>query len=202
MAQTTPATPIGRIMLKNVRLAFANGLFTANAVAGSESDPKYNCTFLLPPDHPQVKDIKAKMIAVAKERWKDKAEGVYKSLQATDKLALHDGDNKPAYEGFPGNLFISASRPQNTRPTTLRADGTPCTLTDGVIYGGCYVNASVEFWAQDNKFGKRVNAELRGVQFLRDGDSFGGGSVAGQDEFEPVTDGASADDFGTEAAFG
>lgn len=35
----------------------------------------------------------------------------------------------------------------------------------------------VEFWAQDNNYGKRVNATLLGVQFVRDGAAFAGGTT-------------------------
>ena len=66
---------------------------------------------------------------------------------------------------------------------------------DGKIYAGCYVNVSLDFWAQDNAYGKRVNAQLRGVQFLRDGDAFSAGRPADSDEFEEVTEGADADDI-------
>lgn len=31
---------------------------------------------------------------------------------------------------------------------------------DGLVYSGCYVNARIELWAQDNANGKRVNAKL------------------------------------------
>jgi len=41
-------------------------------------------------------------------------------------------------------------------------------------------------WAQDNQFGKRVNAELLGVQFVRDGEPFGGGKPATPEDFEDL----------------
>lgn len=53
----------------------------------------------------------------------------------------------------------------------------------------------LEFWAQDNKFGKRVNATLMGVQFFRDGDAFSGGGAASDDDFDDVTSGAESGDF-------
>jgi hypothetical protein len=40
-----------------------------------------------------------------------------------------------------------------------------------------------------------VNASLRGVQFLRDGDAFAGGGAASDDEFDDVSEGATADDL-------
>jgi hypothetical protein len=67
-------------------------------------------------------------------------------------------------------------------------DKTPLTSADGRPYAGCFVNASVELWAQDNNFGKRINASLRGVQFFKDGDAFSGGGAASDDEFDSVED--------------
>ena len=51
----------------------------------------------------------------------------------------------------------------------------------------------IDIWAQDNNFGKRVNASLGGVQFLRDGDAFAGGGVAAPDDFDDISEGADAD---------
>jgi hypothetical protein len=48
------------------------------------------------------------------------------------------------------------------------------------------VNASIELWCQDNNYGKRINASLRGVQFLKDGEAFAGGGVANADEFDDL----------------
>uniref|UniRef100_T1HEF4 Uncharacterized protein n=2 Tax=cellular organisms TaxID=131567 RepID=T1HEF4_RHOPR len=45
----------------------------------------------------------------------------------------------------------------------------------------------------DNNFGKRINASLGGVQFLRDGDAFAGGGVATPDDFENMSEGADAE---------
>lgn len=190
---TTTSAPIGRIMLKNVRLAFPN-LFEPSTVAG-EGEPRYSAALILGTDHPQIKEINDKIKAVATEKWKDKADAMIKSLEKTGKLALHDGDEKPNYDGFPGNMFVSASAKVSARPTVINSDKTPLTDRDGKIYAGCYVNVSLDLWAQDNAYGKRVNAQLRGVQFLRDGDAFSAGRPADSDEFEAVTEGADADDI-------
>ena len=76
------------------------------------------------------------------------------------------------------------------RPLVIDADKSPLTEQDGKPYSGCYVNASIELWAQDNNYGKRVNASLSGVQFFRDGDAFAGGRAADVDDFDDVTAGA------------
>lgn len=189
----TTNQPIGRILLKDVRLAFPN-LFEPTTVAG-EGKPRYSATLLFPVDHPQLADIKTKIDVLAKDKWREKAAGILAGLYKTGKVALHDGDEKAQYDGFSGNMFVAAASQENAPPTVIDQARNALTAKSGKPYAGCYVNASLEFWVQDNQWGKRVNCTLRGVQFLRDGDSFSAGRPADADEFEEVTEGAGADDF-------
>lgn len=190
---TTQAKPIGRILLKNVRLAFPN-LFEPTTVAG-EGKPRYSATLVLDPEHPQLLEIQAAQTAVATAKWGAKAAAIVKGLDKQDKLALHDGDTKVKYDGFAGNFFISAAAQENAAPTVIDSDKAPLSARSGRPYAGCFVNASIELWAQDNNYGQRVNAQLRGIQFYRDGDSFSAGRPADSDEFEDVAEGAGAEDF-------
>jgi len=193
MATTT--TPVGRIQLKNVRLSFPN-LFEPSVVGDDpKAKPRYSAMLILPLDHPQLKECYAKMKAVAKDKWGAKAEAMYTAIEKSDKLAVHDGDTKAQYDGVAGNMFISAASQESARPLVIDADKSMLTPRDGRPYAGCYVNASIDFWAQDNGFGKRINAQLRGVQFFKDGDAFAAGRPADSDEFEAVTEGADASDF-------
>ena len=185
--------PIGRILLKDVRLAFPN-LFEPTTVNG-EGKPRYSATLIIPADHPQLAEIRAKQEAVAKDKWRDKAAAILRGLEKQDKIALHDGDTKTKYDGFPGNFFISAAAQENAAPTVIDRDRSPLSSKSGRPYPGCYVNASIELWVQDNAYGQRVNAQLRGIQFYRDGDSFSAGRPADADEFEDVAEGAEAEDF-------
>lgn len=180
-----------KIRIQNVRLAFPN-LFEATTVAG-EGKPAFSASFMIDPNDPQVKDINAAIEQVAKDKWGAKAEAQLKAMRAADKTALHDGNLKAQYAGFENMLYISARNA--VRPTTLNRDKSPVTEADGVIYAGCYVNAVLELWAQDNNYGKRINASLSGVQFNRDGDAFAGGQVASEDDFDDLGDGADADDL-------
>ena len=171
-----------KIMLKDVRLAFPT-LFEAKTVNG-EGEPAFSATFLMDPDHPAVEQLRKAMEAVGAEKWGAKWAAVRKELVAKDRTALHDGDAKGDYAGFEGQLYVSARN--KTRPLVLDANKAPLAASDGRPYGGCYVNASLELWAQDNNFGKRINASLRGVQFVRDGEAFSGGGAATEDEFDEV----------------
>lgn len=185
-----------KVKLNNVRLAFPQ-LFEAKTVNG-EGKAAYSASFLLAPDHPAVAELKKAMMDVAKEKWGEKWEEVVKSLKASDKLALHDGDAKSQYQGFAGNLYISARNEQ--KPTVIDANKSPLTASDGRPYGGCYVNALVDVWAQSNNYGKRINASLMGVQFAGDGDRFSGAGVADVDDFEAVAGASSATEAGSPSA--
>ena len=180
-----------KIKLQNVRIAFPQ-LFEAKTVNG-EGEPAFSAAFLMAPDHPAVAELEAAFDIVGKEKWGAKWPQVKKELTAKDRLALHDGDTKADYIGFEGNMFVSSRN--KTRPLVIDRDKSPLTAADGRPYAGCYVHASIELWCQDNNYGKRINASLRGVQFYKDGDAFAGGGAASEDEFDDIEDGALADDL-------
>lgn len=172
-----------KLKLKNVRLAFP-ALHEPSAFAGSD-DKSFQAAFIFPPDHPARKEIEAACISVAKEKWGAKWETVYKALKTADKLAIHDGDTKSDYEGYAGNFFLNARN--KAKPTVRDVDGkTDLVAQDGKPYAGCYVVALIEIYAQDNSYGKRINASLRGVQFYKDGDAFSGSAPASDEEFDDL----------------
>jgi hypothetical protein len=54
-------------------------------------------------------------------------------------------------------------------------------IDDGKV---AFTKKVYKIWAQDNKWGRRINCSLRGVMLTGEGESFGGGSApAGADEF-------------------
>lgn len=180
-----------KIKLQNVRLAFPD-IFEAKTVNG-EGDPAFSATFLMAPDHPAIDKIRAAFEKLGKEKWGARWATVKKEIETKDRLALHDGDTKADYAGFEGNMYISARN--RTRPLVIDRDKSPLTMADGKPYAGCYVHASIELWCQDNNYGRRINASLRGIQFYKDGDAFSGGGAASEDEFEDIEDGSDADDL-------
>lgn len=176
-----------RLLLKNVRIAFP-ALYVPQAIGDGE--PAYSAKFIVPPDHPQLKELRDAISAVAKEKWADKAEGVLKLLKEDKKVAFLEGPyrNKKTgevYDGFDGNYTLSVRNggASPVRPSTFDAQNREVTQADGVIYNGCYVDASIELYAQDNNYGRRINCSLRGVRFAGHGESFGGGTKASADEF-------------------
>ena len=171
-------------------------LFEAKAFGDDPNAKKeFSGSFLVQKsDTAQLGKVKDAIMQVAKARWGEKAPQVLSTLYRDDRLCLKDGDKKD-YEGYAGNMYIRASN--KVRPLVLNRDKTPLTEQDGVIYSGCYVEVIMSFWAQDNKWGKRVNANLRGVRFHSDGEAFSGGGTASVDEFGDE-EGASPDVAGSD----
>lgn len=175
-----------KVTIRNVRLAFP-ALFEPKAMANEPADKAtYSASFILDPvaNKADIAALNAAVDAVAKEKWGAKADAVLKSIRAKGDVCLRDGDTKGEYDGFEGNMYISTR--SRTRPLVIDRDKTPLTQADGIPYGGCFVNASVEVWAQDNNFGKRINCQVKGVQFYKDGDAFSGGGAASADDFDDL----------------
>jgi len=174
-----------KVKLNKVRLAFPT-LFEPKAVNG-EGEPRFSAAFPIEPGSANAKALAAAMAAVAKDKWGEKAPAILKELKAKGRVCYKEtplSKDGEVYDGFEDMHTVNASN--KARPLVIDRDKAPLTAADGKPYGGCYVNASLELWAQDNGFGKRINATLKGVQFAEDGDAFGGGAPASPDDFDDL----------------
>ena len=177
--------------ITNVTIAFAQDLFEPKA-GEDGGTPKYKSAFLLKADDAQILAINKAISDCADAKWGAKGPATLKMLRGSGKVCLGDGDTKP-YNGYAGCFYINAANP--LRPTVVDVDKTPLTQKDGKPYSGSKVHAVIEFWAQDNKFGKRINATLMGVQFVADGERFGAGGVADESDFDDISAGVEAEDL-------
>jgi hypothetical protein len=178
-------------ILKDVRIAFPK-LWVPEAVKGGK--PAYSATFLINPvtQADQIAAIKAAIREVAVQKWSTSAGDILNSLMVQDKICLHDGNKKFDTAGKPLNgyvdmMYLTARRRESDGIPGVFDANPKIILTekDGRPYGGCYVNASVEFWCQDDKeYGRRVNATLIGIQYFRSGESFGSTLTSNGSEFE------------------
>lgn len=184
------------LLLKDVRLAFATNLFTAAPFpTGNDPTPYFSCTLLLPPNHPQKRQMEKIMDELAEAKWGKKGPAVLKAAKAMGKVFLRDGDTKPDYEGFEGMWFVSAR--SKVRPNYFDGMRNPIGEADGLLYSGAYVNVSLGLYAY-TKGNNGLGAGLRGVQFLRKGDAFGGGVPAESDDFEEIAAPEEGEDGGEE----
>jgi len=187
-----------RIMLKDIRLAFTKFVFNPKE---EDSDSYYKIAAAVEPDSDHHKQIMNAVKAVASEQWQDKANGVVRKLAADRRICYSSkpptNEEGEVYAGFEdGQGIINAARSCRRVETV----GVPLVIgggadgkgklvqSDGKIYGGAYANLLLEIWTQDNKHGKRINADFRGVQFLRDGERLGGegGVPTSENEFETL----------------
>tara|TARA_R100001530_G_scaffold113566_1_gene80539 strand:- start:482 stop:991 length:510 start_codon:yes stop_codon:yes gene_type:complete len=163
------------IILKNVRLSYPS-LFSKAEFNGQKG--KYEATFLIPKTDTATKAALDAMIAEAL------SEARVQKVPA-DKYCLKDGDDSDQ-EGYAGHWSFKAS--SKKRPTVINLDKSSLVEEDNVLYPGCYVNGMVDIWIQNNTYGKRVNANLYGVQFVKDGEAFGNGPIDVTDMFEDISE--------------
>lgn len=175
-------------MLKGVPMAFPA---LAEPQSFGEGEPAYGAKFPIVPNSEQEKAIEAAMLVEAKEAWKDKADSVLNMLTEDGKVCFvkkiyRSKKTGEPYQGFEGKHYLSA-RNAKSQPTVFDVYGLAVEGKSNIerqAFSGAVVNASVEIWAQDNKWGRRINCSLRGVMLTGEGENFGGGSSpAGADEF-------------------
>lgn len=179
------------VRLRNVRLSFP-ALFEPRAFDGDggDSDKKnatYQATFLMAKPGKDPKDDNAKLVLdavalVVKAGLKGKHPG-------KEKVCIRSGEEKGerGIDGYNADMCYVSSNSRKKVPVVDR-DLTPLSEDDNKPYAGCYVNATIRLWAQDNKYGKRVNAQLRAIQFWGDGEPFGEGAVDAAEEFGDTTE--------------
>ncbi len=176
-------------MAKNVTLNLYGRLsfeHVFEAVPGPDGgEPKFSTALILEgKDNPQLPKIRKAIADVAEAKWGSRAKTILAELQSKGRIFLRDGDmsGRPEYKG---HWFFNASNEK--RPLVVDTDKTPLTKADGRPYSGCYSNVVVEVWAMDNRFGKRICAALKGVQFVRDGEAFTGAEPATADDFDDLS---------------
>ncbi len=190
-------------LLKNVRVVFPKFMAGQAEQYKGKGDPYYSGSFLLPPDHPQLKELKQAIRAAAVKKWKEDADTVLKTLAAKDKLPIHDGAlkaDKPYGAAYRGMFYISARDNAKTNPPRPVYDkfidpatGKARVITDPndprAPYSGCYVNVYLNFFGYSND-GDGVGAGVAGIQFHEHGERLSGGVAASADDFQAVADDA------------
>ncbi len=176
----------------NVRLSYAK-LFNPKAFEEGGAE-RFEATFLFDPSNPdhnaKIKEIKQTARALMTEAFGED----FDPRELRNRVCFGEGNKKDKVpDGYKDMVFLNSAN--TTRPAVANRRGEPVAEGDeNAPYSGCFVNATVTFWAQNNKYGKRINANLRGVQFVRDGEAFGRAPISAEDEFEALEDNAPVDD--------
>ena len=175
----------GTIRIDNVRFSYPH---LDEPYAGKDDDgkagkAKYGVVGMLPKKtHTAAKDlIKYAINELLKEN---------DAKVSTDKWFMRDGDNAEQAE-YEGHFIVSAR--ESKRPTCRDKKGNTLEIEDipDVFYGGCWGNMFIRPWYQDGKkvgagYGKRINAGLIAVQFVRDDEPFGEGRINDDGVFDEV----------------
>ena len=146
---------------------------------------------------PEIGKVLSAITEIAQAAWGSRAQDKLKELRRSKYFCLRDGDkrnedrvNKGMEPGpeYDGNLFFVVKASANKRPLVVDADKTPLTENDGRPYSGCYVRVLAEFYYHKDG----IYPELKGVQFVRDGDAFTGATSTTTDDFEDLSGSAGA----------
>lgn len=185
-----------KIMLRNVRLSYEH-IFKPSAFDESQS-AKYSGTFIITKDHPDVPALRKALLAAGQEKFP--AAFTSAAWPKGYTCALKDGDTDTNASGE----LLSDANPEYKGCYVLRADSTrrplvidrqkaAVTEDDGVIYSGCYVNASLAAAGYEfAKVKKGVKCYLNGVQFVADGERFG---VDAMNDFDALDEADDHEDF-------
>lgn len=179
-----------KIVLRNVRLSYEH-IFNATTFEDG-GDAKFSADFIIPKDHPDLPAVKKAMFEAGQEEFPSafaKAgkwpKGYTCSLKDADVETDANGEllaeKNPACAGC---YVLSAN--SSKRPVVVNRDKSAITEQDGIVYSGCYVNASLN--ASGYTFGKvkkGVKCYLNGVQFVADGERFG---MDAADDFDVIDD--------------
>lgn len=192
------------VRLEKVRIAFP-ALDKPEAMG--DGKPAYQLKGIIEPNSANSRKLEEAILAAAKDKWKDKALGVLDLLREDKKLCLIKAPYKSKktgepYLGFEGKWSLSARKEQ--APTIFNKHGVQVTNPaeiKAMLYSGAYAHIKVDIWAQDNSYGRRINAALQGVMFAADGEAFGGSSPASADDFADLAS-DETDSLGGEAEGG
>jgi hypothetical protein len=181
-----------KIMLRNVRLSYEH-IFTPSKFDDTQ-EAKYSATFIIGKDHPDLPAVKRAFYEAGQEQFaadfngKGWPKGYTCSLKDADVDTDGNGellaDKNAAYKGC---YVLEAN--STRRPVAVNRNKAAVTEEDGIIYSGCYVNASLA--AAGYTFGKvkkGVKAYLNGVQFVKDGERFGSDALSDFDALDGEDD--------------
>ena len=146
----------GTILIKEARLSYPH-LF--QMFGKEEGKKKYSARGILSnkTHKAEIAEIQAHLVKLQKEWFKQK-------LPAAN-LCLRNGDDL-GQEEYEDCWYIAAS--EKIKPQVVGKKREPLSEDDDIVHGGVIVNLLIRPWKQANEHGKKINANLIGVQFVRD----------------------------------
>ncbi len=178
------------IYLSNVRLSFPHIVEPRASLDNPAAPKKYSADFIMEQNHPGFQQFMQLYAKLAAAKWGEHANNVMQLIQSDRKLRCYGAGNEKIdkktfqpYKRYANMAFIAANKDQ--APQMIQSDGTAVDSANTMayqaiarkMYGGCYVNAAVRPWLQENKHGRGIRCDLVALQFAADGEAFGEGAV-------------------------
>lgn len=162
--------------------------YRGKGAKAGEQQGKYGAKFCFDRNNPENRKdaitIHAKIQEMAKKSFKQ-------GLPA-DRYCLRDGKQL----GDDMHKFYVLSASETTKPLCVDRRRNIVTAEDELFYPGCKVNGTIRLWVQDSKdWGKRINANLVGVQFYAHSESWGRPKPKAEDVFDDISDQFDSDEY-------
>lgn len=163
-----------------VRLSYAHIFTPGTDPNGVE---KYSASLIIPKsDKETMKKIDEAIDAVI-----NGSEAVLKTTnKAKLKLPVRDGDeDREGDTAYAKSYFLNAKSNKQPQVVDKKLNAI---LDADEVYSGCYVKASISFYAYNTNGSKGVAVALNAIQKIKDGEPLGGGVVDVRNEFSVEDD--------------
>ena len=169
-----------KVVTGTVRLSYEHVWEPASINGGEE---KYSASLIIPKSDKATVNAIQKAVDAAIEEGLAKFGGK-KPNKAAIKLPLRDGDVEREDEAYQNSFFVNAN--SRTAPQIVDRSVQPI-LDRNEVYSGCYIRASISFYAFNSNGNKGIACGLNNIQKIRDGEPLGGRTNAA-DDFTTVED--------------
>ena len=169
-----------KVVTGTVRLSYEHVWEPASINGGEE---KYSASLIIPKSDKATVNAIQKAVDAAIEEGLAKVGGK-KPNKAAIKLPLRDGDAEREDEAYQNSFFVNAN--SRTAPQIVDRSVQPI-LDRNEVYSGCYIRASISFYAFNSNGNKGIACGLNNIQKIRDGEPLGGHANAA-DDFTTVED--------------
>lgn len=193
-------------VLKRVRLSFPK--LWEKEKSTPESKEKYSLNALMKEGDPYFAENKAAISAAIKhvreKAWGDKGakiwEGLEKNRKAFRKGDTFTNDEGDVYSGYEDVLVVVAANQNEFQ--RLDRNKQPLPHKSSKLYGGCYVDLVVSFYAITDKArgGNGIFATIEVVRFHADGEPFGNAGVDADDYLDDLDDDDSSSGGGSSSS--
>ena len=163
-----------KVVTGTVRLSYEHVWEPASIHGGEE---KYSASLIIPKSDKATVNAIQKAVDAAIEEGLAKFGGK-KPNKAALKLPLRDGDTEREDEAYKDSYFLNAN--STTAPQVVDRAVRPI-LDRSEVYSGCYIRASLSFYAFNTNGNKGIACGLNNVQKVKDGESLCGRTNAADD---------------------